>query len=52
MLKNVLSCVDKITTRPKDIAEHYLDPVWLSCGCRKKLLWAVSCGKTVVGCEL
>ena len=26
--------------------------VWLSCGCGKKLLWAVSCGKAAVGCEL
>ena len=30
----------------------YLGPVWLSCGYGKKLLWAMSCGKAVVGCEL
>jgi len=32
--------------------EFALGPVWLSCGCGKKLLWAVSCGKAAVGCEL
>jgi hypothetical protein len=32
-----------------DVSKWFLGSVWLGCGCEKKLLWAVNCGKSCCG---